>query len=183
MPETSLVVLSTAHGDIVIELDHARAPKTAAHFRKLVADGWLEGAAFYRVVHDAGTGQWPSIDVIQGGMGAVLTPDMPTVEHEPTNVTGLRHVAGSISLAKAVDQPASSEFFISLGDFPALDAGTREGPAAQGFAVFGRVVSGLDVARTIHKLPADAPPPSGWDANLFKNQFLRELLPLRLVLQ
>ena len=183
MSEASLVVLSTPCGDIVIELDHARAPKTAAHFRKLVAEGWLDGAAFYRVVHDAGTGQWPSIDVIQGGMGDAWTPDMPTVEHEPTNVTGLRHVAGAISLARAADQPASSEFFISLGEFPALDAGTREGPAAQGFAVFGRVVAGLDVACTIHKLPADAPPPPGWDVNIFKNQFLRELLPLRLVLR
>jgi peptidyl-prolyl cis-trans isomerase A (cyclophilin A) len=177
-------VISTAHGEIVVELDHARAPKTAAHFRKLVAEGWLEGAAFYRVVHKAGTpGRQPTIDVIQGGRGEDVPPDMPTVEHEPTNITGLRHVTGAISLAKAVDRPASSEFFIALGEFPALDAGTLEGPAAQGFAVFGRIVLGLEVARRIHGLPSGAPPPPGWDVNIFKNQFLDAPVSARLTLR
>jgi peptidyl-prolyl cis-trans isomerase A (cyclophilin A) len=180
LSEASLVVLATAYGDIVVELDHLRAPKTAAHFRMLVADGWLDRAAFYRVVHKAQTpGKLPTIDVIQGGVGEAWSPDVPTVEHEPTTMTGLRHVEGAVSLAKGADQPASSEFFITLGEFPALDAGVLEGPAAQGFAVFGRVVSGLDVAHIIHQLPAEAPPPPGWDVNIFKNQFLNTPTPMR----
>jgi peptidyl-prolyl cis-trans isomerase A (cyclophilin A) len=178
LASSPLVVFSTHLGEIVVELDHARAPKTAAHFEALIADGWLDDGGFYRTVHKSNTpGQLPTIDVIQGGLGFELANTMPSVEHEPTNVTGLRHVTGTISLARGADTLATGEFFICLGDFPVLDASTLEGPGAIGFAAFGRVIAGLDVAKVIHKRPAEAPTPPGWD--ILKNQFISEPVPLR----
>lgn len=178
MAHRPLVVFTTNLGEIAIELDHARAPKTAAHFENLIAEGWLDDGAFYRTVHKSNTpGQLPTIDVIQGGLGFELADTMPSVEHEPTDITGLRHVVGTVSLARGADRPATGEFFICLGDHPVLDAGTLEGPGAAGFAAFGRVVSGLDVARRIHTLPADAPTPPGWD--ILKDQFITAPIPLR----
>jgi peptidyl-prolyl cis-trans isomerase A (cyclophilin A) len=173
-----LVVFATPLGEIVIELDHARAPKTAAHFHALIADGWLNDGAFYRTVHKNNTpGQLPTIDVIQGGLGFELANTVPSVEHESTNITGLRHVTGAVSLARGADRLATGEFFICLGEFPVLDAGALEGAAAAGFAAFGRVVAGLDVAYIIHGLSANAPTPPDWD--ILKDQFISDPVPLR----
>ncbi len=173
MPYTDIIILATEHGEITIELDHARAPKTAGHFKKLVKDGWLSPSNFYRTVHKAVTpGHLPTIDVLQGGRGFTSGNDAPTVIHEPTTETGLRHVEGTISFARGKDMPASTEFFICLGAFPVLDAGTTDGPGADGFAEFGKVLSGMDVVRRIHGMPANAPAPEGWE--MLQGQFISE---------
>lgn len=74
-------------------------------------------------------------------------------------MSGLRHVDGAISMARGAPGSASSEFFICIGDQPELDAGGRRNPDGQGFAAFGRVVSGMDVARRIQRMRADTVPP------------------------
>ena len=176
MADESRVVLRTPLGEIVILLDLVRAPVTAAHFRNLVSQGWLDGGQFYRSVHKAvSPGHLPSIEVVQGGLGFFPDREVPAVAHEATSETGLRHVEGTVSLARGADTPATGEFFICLGAFPVLDAGTLEGPGAQGFAAFGQVVRGMDVVRSIHAQRADAPPPKGWE--ILKGQFLSEPVP------
>lgn len=171
------ITLSTSLGDIVIALDHARAPRTAGHFLRLVQEQHLADASFYRAVHKSNTpGHLPTIDVLQGGRGFAASPDAPSVAHEPTSETGLRHVTGAVSMARGKDADASTEFFICLGDFPVLDAGGVEGPGASGFAAFAMVERGLDVVRRIHALPAEAPAPAGWE--FLQGQFLSDPLTL-----
>lgn len=181
MPSPQIIFV-TPLGEIAVELDHMRAPLTSAHFQELVETGALNGGHFYRVVHKSNTpGHLPTIDVVQGGLGFEKAGSLPSVEHESTDVTGLKHVEGVISLARGADTLATGEFFICLGAFPVLDAGTLEGPGAKGFAAFGRVVAGMDVVRAIHALPANAPTPPGWD--ILKDQFLDTPVPLQPRLQ
>jgi peptidyl-prolyl cis-trans isomerase A (cyclophilin A) len=163
----------TRLGDIVLRPEYDRAPITSRHFLALVREGWLKHAAFYRVVRAMPTGGGPpTIDVIQGGAGFTHTIDMPGVAHESTVITGLSHTDGAVSLARGGDKPAQGEFFICLGDNVILNGGGPPPPAGQGegFAVFAKVVEGLDVVRAIHQLPSDAPVPGG-DPR-FEGQFL-----------
>ncbi|MEJ1969984.1 MAG: peptidylprolyl isomerase [Rhizomicrobium sp.] len=169
--------IKTPLGDIDVALDTEHAPKTAAHFLDLIRAGHLDDAAFYRIVRSSGTeGVPPSIDIIQGGVGWERCMGLPSVAHERTDVTGLRHCDGAISLARSADTNASSEFFICIGDQPMLDAGAMPGAAEIGFAVFGKVASGMDVVRAIQSLPAERDPPGG-DARFVK-QFLTDLVPI-----
>ena len=69
-------------------------------------------------------------------------------------MTGLKHLDGTLSMARAGPNTATSSFFICLGPQPALDFGGMRNPDGQGFAAFGRVVRGLDVARRIQSEPA-----------------------------
>jgi len=78
----------------------------------------------------------------------------PPIELERTSVTGLKHLDGTLSMARAGPNTATSSFFICLGPQPALDFGGMRNPDGQGFAAFGRVVRGLDVARRIQSEPA-----------------------------
>jgi peptidyl-prolyl cis-trans isomerase A (cyclophilin A) len=98
----------------------------------------------------------PSISVIQGGLNADDAM-LPSIPHESTVDTGLLHVDGAISMARAEPGTASSEFFICVGDQPALDFGGKRAADGLGFAVFGRVTAGMDVVRAIHETPAEAP--------------------------
>lgn len=96
------------------------------------------------------------IEVIQGGV--ILNPKakrLPPIEHETTEATGLHHGDGAVSMARSQPGTAASEFFVCLGDQPELDRGGRRNLDLQGFAVFGRVVQGMDVVRAIHRQPAD----------------------------
>ncbi|MEI9993349.1 MAG: peptidylprolyl isomerase [Rhizomicrobium sp.] len=175
----AMIRMTTPLGDIDIALDTERAPKTAAHFLALIRAGHLGDAAFYRIVRSSGTeGVPPSIDIIQGGVGWERCVALPSVEHERTDLTGLRHCDGAISLARSAETNATSEFFICIGDQPMLDAGTMPGPAEIGFAAFGRVTSGMDVVRAIQAQPAERDPPGG-DAR-FVRQFLTDTIPVRI---
>lgn len=149
------ISMTTPLGAIVVELDAESAPVTAANFLSLVDRGALDGATFYRVVT---AGNQPDnqvkIAVIQGGLGGdPAATELPGIEHETTRATGLRHLDGTISMARREPGSASSEFFICVGDQPELDFGGRRNPDGQGFAAFGRVVSGMEVVRAIHALP------------------------------
>ena len=151
------VLLETTLGPITIEVDAARAPKTAANFLRYVDAGLYDGARFHRTVR---AGNQPSnkvkIDVVQAGRGDHPTPpDFPPIPLERTRETGLRHVDGAVSMARDGPDTATADFFICVGDQPELDFGGRRNPDGQGFAVFGRVVAGMEVVRRIHQAPAD----------------------------
>jgi len=77
-------------------------------------------------------------------------PPRPPIAHETTRQTGLRHLDGTVSMARAQPGTANSEFFVCVGDQPALDFGGGRQPDGQGFAAFGRVVEGMDVIRAVH---------------------------------
>jgi peptidyl-prolyl cis-trans isomerase A (cyclophilin A) len=136
------VALDTDKGRIIIALDRGRAPVTVDNFLAYVDQGWLTGQPFYRAMPYGDGG------LIQGGVrdGAKL---LPPIQHEPTSVTGLRNVAGSVAMASLGPGTARSDFFIMTTDIPAFDASPTDG----GFAVFGRVVEGMDVVKAILAAP------------------------------
>src|SRR5262249_52791142 len=97
------------------------------------------------------------IQVVQAGTGPERRDQrLAPISLERTKDTGVWHVEGAISMARTGPDTATSEFFIVLEDTPALDYGGKRNPDGQGFAAFGRVVRGLDIARKIQSAPADA---------------------------
>ena len=163
------VSMATSAGNIELELYPDEAPVTVSNFLRLVDGGHLDGATFYRVVSPENDNGSPVISVIQGGIGDVPAPFAP-IDHETTAQTGLLHTDGAISMARAEVGTASTEFFICIGDQPALDFGGERNADGQGFAVFGRVVAGMEVVRVIHTAPADAPT----EFEYFRGQLLEE---------
>ena len=155
-PQGVRVTMATSLGQIELELYPEKAPVTVENFLRLVDGGHLEGGTFYRVVSPKNDNGSPVISVIQGGIGDAESP-FPPIAHETTAVTGMPHLDGSISMARAEVGTATTEIFICIGDQPALDFGATRNADGQGFAVFGQVVSGMDVVRAIHESPADAP--------------------------
>ena len=151
------VRLVTGLGEIDLELDLARAPVTAANFLRYVDAGRYDGGRFHRTVRpDTEVRKDVPIEVVQAGVAPGReAEDLPPIALERTAATGLRHVDGAISMARDTPDSATSDFFICLGDQPALDHGGARNPDGQGFAVFGRVVAGLDVVRRIQQAPAE----------------------------
>ena len=167
---TVRVLMSTSEGDIGIDLFLDKAPITAGNFLKLVDNGDMDGASFYRVVSYENDRGKPKIEVIQGGRGGDAEVGFDAIDHETTEQTGILHTDGVISMARGAVGTASSEFFIVIGDQPGLDYGEVRNPDEQGFAAFGKVVSGMDVVRNIQGLPAGGPT----DSDYTKGQILTE---------
>ena len=163
------IIMSTTEGDIVIELAMREAPLTATHFLSLVDGGHLDGAMFYRTVSPQNDNGTPPISVIQGGLGDA-SEAFETVPHETTDKTGILHKDGTISMARGGPGTASTEFFICIGDQPALDFGGNRNTDQLGFAAFGRVIDGMDVVKAIHNSPSDTPV----DDDYFKGQILED---------
>lgn len=154
-PPNPHVVIATEKGEIVVEIDLARAPVTAANFLRYVDARLYDGSTFHRTVTLANQpDNKDKIEVIQGGQ-LDEAKEFPPIAHESTQATGLRHLDGTISMARSAPGSATSSFFLCVGDQPELDFGGRRNPDGQGFAAFGRVVEGLNVVRTIHGLPAE----------------------------
>ena len=118
-------------------------------------EGVYSDALFYRVVRSDNQPRNPvRIRVIQGGLyHDSLVETFPSIDHETTAMTGIRHTDGVISMARNEPGTASTEFFICIGDQPELDFGGARNPDGQGFAAFGKVVSGMEVVRDIQALP------------------------------
>jgi cyclophilin family peptidyl-prolyl cis-trans isomerase len=143
VPTTSLVTLKTTKGDITIELDVEKAPISCANFLTYAKSGYYDGLIFHRVINEF---------MIQGGGfsqdadGALKmkTPNAP-IRNESRN--GLKNTLGSIAMARRPDpSSATSQFFINHGDNTRLDYPSFDG---HGYAVFGRVIDGLDVVDAI----------------------------------
>ncbi len=138
------VKLATSAGDIVIELDAAKAPKSVDNFLNYVKAGHYNGTVFHRVI--------PGFMIQGGGMTADMTekPTRPPIALESKN--GLSNVRGSVAMARTGEpNSATSQFFINVADNDRLDAANaRDG---NGYAVFGKVVSGMDVIEKIRTVP------------------------------
>ena len=166
---TVRTIMSTDLGDIKIDVYVDKAPISAANFLQLADGGHLDGGTFYRVVSYENDKGSPKIEVIQGGLNEEEGP-FPPIEHETTEQTGILHTDGVISMARGDVGTASTEFFIVIGDQPGLDYGEVRNPDEQGFAAFGKVVSGMDVVRAIKESPADGRS----DSDYTKGQILTE---------
>jgi len=155
--ENPQVVIRTEFGDINVEIYERNAQITASNFLNYVDQNLFKDACFYRVVRmDNQPNDKIKIQVIQGGLRFSQTENLlPSIEHETTEKTGILHKDGVISMARLDPGTASSEFFICLGDQPELDYGGKRNPDGQGFAAFGKVVSGMEVVRKILQQPAE----------------------------
>lgn len=152
------VVIETTRGTITALVDSARAPISATNFLRYVDSLAYDGGRFHRAVTMQNQ---PSdtvrIEVIQGGpnttrVGARFAP----IPLERTRDTGLRHRDGTLSMARSGPDSATSDFFICIGDQPALDFGGHRNLDGQGFAAFGVVTSGMDIVRAIQRSPVTA---------------------------
>ena len=146
------VRLSTSQGDIVLQLDAAKAPKTVANYVEYVKAAHYNGTIFHRVIDGF---------MIQGGG---MTPDM---KEKPTRApiplesrNGLSNTRGTVAMARtSVPDSATAQFFINVKDNAFLDA--ARSPDGNGYAVFGKVVEGMDVVDKIRKVPTTTKPPHG----------------------
>ena len=151
------VRIVTPVGAVTLELDPVKAPVTTANFLRYVDEGFYSGGQFFRTVTEENQPfDTVKIAVIQGGANAARAGDTyPPIALERTSDTGLTHLDGTISMARSEPDSATHSFFICVGDQPELDFGGQRNPDGQGFAVFGRVMEGMDVVRVIHQLPAE----------------------------
>jgi peptidyl-prolyl cis-trans isomerase A (cyclophilin A) len=151
------VVIETTLGTIVVEIDSAHAPVSATNFLRYVDAGLYTGGRFHRTVTAANQPRDSvRIAVIQAGARTDREkPGWAPIPLERTSETGLRHLDGTLSMARAGPNTATSDFFICIGDQPALDFGGHRNLDGQGFAAFGKVTSGMDVVRAIHASPAE----------------------------
>ena len=156
-PSVERVLLKTGAGDVELEVDRARAPVTAANFLRYVDAGHYEGGRFHRTVRLTNQPQNKvKIEVIQGGAASAREAEaFPPIPLERTNLTGLRHSDGALSMARDGPDTAQSDFFICIGDQPELDFEGKRNPDGQGFAAFGKVIKGMDIVRAIQKSPAE----------------------------
>jgi peptidyl-prolyl cis-trans isomerase A (cyclophilin A) len=140
--------MTTAEGLLVLELFADKAPLTVANFLKYVDAGRYNGGEIYRGMAVATN---PLMGLVQGG--AKPGKPIPPVAHEPTTQTGLRHVDGTLSLARYAPGTGTSDFFVCVGDAPYLDANPAATGDNAGFAAFGRVVEGMDIVKRILVMP------------------------------
>jgi len=147
--------METPLGNIVLEIYPDKAPISANNFLRYVDEGRFEGAHFYRVVHmENQPDNKVRIEVIQGGLGFGDSDQrLPEIKHETTEEIGLKHLNGTLSMARNEPGTASSEFFICVRDQPELDFGGKRNPDGQGFSAFGQVVEGMDVVHKIQQSP------------------------------
>jgi peptidyl-prolyl cis-trans isomerase A (cyclophilin A) len=155
-PDKEKIIIRTELGEIHVRLNLVRAPVTSANFLRYIDAGLFDSTCFYRVVRpDNQPKDSVFIGVIQGGRYEdEETRGFPPVPHETTEMTGIRHRDGVISMARWTPGTATSEFFICVGDQPDLDYGGRRNPDGQGFAAFGIVTKGMEVVRRIHSINA-----------------------------
>ena len=145
MSETNpKVQFETTKGNIVIELDAEKAPKTVENFLTYVNSGHYDGTIFHRVI--------PSFMIQGGGFDVDMKQKTTnaTIQNEANN--GLKNIKGSISMARtSAPHSATAQFFINVVDNAMLDF-TSESPQGWGYAVFGQVTEGLDIVLTIEEV-------------------------------
>ncbi len=145
------VLVETELGEIELEIYAGRAPLTAANFLTYVNGKHFNGGSFVRTLtpENQRTAETP-IEIIQAVVVAKDEDAFPAIALERTSLTGLKHLDGTVSMARGEPDSATSSFFICIGDQPALDFGGSRQPDGQGFAAFGKVIRGMDIVRKIH---------------------------------
>ena len=164
--QNTVVVLETEKGTIEMEVDGGRAPATAANFLRYVDAGFFDGGTVNRAVRPDNTVRHDvEIQVIQFQIDAARERQaFPPIPLERTSVTGLKHVDGTISMARNGPDTATGSFSIVIGDQPEMDFGGRRNPDGQGFAAFGHVVRGMDVVKAIQASPTGRSGPYGTES-------------------
>jgi peptidyl-prolyl cis-trans isomerase A (cyclophilin A) len=140
------VRLETGAGSIVIELDMKRAPVTATNFLRYAQEKRFDGTFFYRAARRRSD---PKTGLVQGGINHRVVRARLPIAHEPTSRTGLRHVDGTVSMARNAPGSAMGDFFITVGPAAYLDAR----PGSVGYAAFGKVVEGMPIVRRMLAAP------------------------------
>lgn len=150
-PPPVTVIFETELGAITMEIDVAHAPVTAANFLKYVDGKFYDGGVINRSVRpDNTTRHDVEIQVIQFQSDPARRRELfPPIPIERTSVTGLKHLNGTLSMARSTPDSATSSFSIMIGDQPSLDFGGARNADGQGFAAFGKVVAGMDVVKKI----------------------------------
>ncbi len=143
------VILETSLGAIEIEVYPEKAPLSAGDFLNYVDRKYYHGQGFYRVVRADNDPRQMGMSLIQGGRLNIESVGAP-IAHETTKMTGLRNKAGSVAIAREEPGTGSAAFFfINIDDNNFLNEGGERNPDGQGYAVFGQVVSGMDVIKKI----------------------------------
>ena len=140
-----MITLHTTHGDIAIELDFDKAPKTAANFLQYCRDDFYTGTIFHRVINNfmvQGGGMTPNMD---------QKPTRDAIENEADN--GLKNDTGTLAMARTMDpHSATAQFFINVNDNDFLNFRAKDAQG-WGYCVFGKVVEGMDVVNKIKEVP------------------------------
>ena len=152
------VSVATPMGVVYLAIDVEHAPITSANFLKYVDAHLYDGGQFHRATRPENyttiLPNRPMMNLIQGGINpARRSEGFPPIPLERTTVTGLKHVAGTVSMARVTPDSATSDFFILLDDQPSLDFGGKRFDDAQGAAAFGRVLATMSVVRSIQQQP------------------------------
>jgi peptidyl-prolyl cis-trans isomerase A (cyclophilin A) len=149
-PPKPRVSVQTGKGIIVLQLEQEKAPITAGNFLRYVDTVRYDGSTFYRASRAGGTG---ATGLIEGGLQNDPARLLPPIAHESTKVTGLRHIDGTVSMARDAVGSATADFFICIGSATYLDADPSRPGDNAGYAAFGQVVEGMDVVRSILASP------------------------------
>lgn len=152
-PAIVKVSLVTSIGTILLELEKDRAPITTRNFLRYVDARRFDNGVFYRAVGSVGIAGATDYGLAQGGVRFDPKKLFPPIAHEPTSKTGLSHVEGAISMARNAPGTAAGDWFIVVGPMTSMDADPAAPGDNQGYAVFGRVVEGMDVVRQIIAAP------------------------------
>mgnify|MGYP006281221699 CR=1 FL=1 len=147
-PPPIKVLMHTALGDILVGLDKHKAPVTVTNFLRYVDAKRFDGITFYRAVK---IGSYGTHGMVQGGLRGSPKKVYPAIAHESPRDTGLSHLDGALSMARGAPGSARADFFFVIGDLVSLD-GQPSGEDV-GYAVFGRVLEGMDVVRKILDQP------------------------------
>ena len=151
-----VVMIKTEFGEIDLELYGKKAPDTVKNFLRYVDAGMYKDAIFHRTVTDSNQpNDKIKINVIQAGRKRGGPDNFPPIEIETTQMTGVLHKDGVISMARSGPNSAISHIFICVGDQPELDFGGKRNPDGYGFAAFGKVIKGMDIVRKIHQSPCE----------------------------
>lgn len=145
------VALVTDLGTITLRVEDKRAPVTSANFLRYVDTKRMDGFRFYRSTKSWG----PANQLIQAGNRGDARKNFPPIAHEPTKTTGLTNCKGALSMARLNPGDATTDFFLLLSDIKGFDSDAPGGDGV-GFAVFGEIVAGADVAEAIFNAPISA---------------------------
>lgn len=173
--KTTRVIMQTQLGAIEIDVYKSRAPLTAENFLYYVDNDLYDAQGFYRAVRPETDPRGLGMQIIQGGLLSMESVTAP-IDHETTEMSGLSHLDGAVSMAR--DEPGTGSaayFFISIGDNTSLDYGGLRNPDGQGYAVFGQVVKGMDVVRAVQLRETKGPS----ESEVTAGQFLTE--PVKII--
>ncbi|MDQ2878476.1 MAG: peptidylprolyl isomerase [Pseudomonadota bacterium] len=161
-PTLPRVAIDTTAGRFVVELETAKAPITANNFLHYVDQKRLDGVRFYRTVKVA-----DHFGFVQFGTSGDPKRTLPPIKHEPTTLTGLKHLDGTLSIARFLPGSATGDFTISVGDQTSFDADPAKPGDNLGYAAFGHVAEGMDVVLKIFDAPVS---PTATERGSFKGE-------------